>query len=537
MKKIDTLDTYIFYAVLALWLAPVWGLHFFVTGDGPCHLYNSKILLDWWQGTNLEFYKNFYILNTHFEPNWLYNLLTMPLLAMFGPSLAEKFLMTGYVLGFGLGLRFFISQISPQAKFISTVGLLFCYHKLLMMGFMNNSLSFMLWFWAAGWWWKKRDDHRLKTVLKTALLLLLLYSSHPMGFTFAGMTMGAMLLGLLFFETQNEGWKQSRERFVQRMSNLMLSALPALLLFAEFTLRRDWSKEANLPSVKGTLENIARLTSLVTMNSTERDLAIATGLLCWLLFIGAVVWRIKARKWVASDGLLLFVAMAFYVILRPPGSFSGGLELHLRMVMVPFLAMLFWAATAQFPAWAKAAALAATLALAVGFFAARWPVHRNASEYATEVFSCDPYIKSPATVLALNYDWAGQTPQGKVIGNRLWLFGHVDCYLGTTRSTAIGDNYEANYGYFPLIAKWSLNMYNHTDKDGINFEHRPPRADILSYKRRTGQELDYVLLLSYRDEFKDHEYTKEIFAQLEQGYDRVFASEFGRAIVYKRRGL
>lgn len=62
-------------------------------------------------------------------------------------------------------------------------------------------------------------------------------------------------------------------------------------------------------------------------------------------------------------------------------------------------------------------------------------------------------------------------------------------------------------------------------------------ADILSYKRRTGQELDFVLLLSYRDEFKDHEYTKEIFAQLEQGYDRAFVSEFGHAMLYKRRGL
>lgn len=529
------LEPFAFYTILALWLVPVWGLDFFVTGDGPCHLYNSKILLDWWQGVNIAFYKPFYHINTHFEPNWLYNLLTMPLLAVFGPAWADKVFMTGYVLGFGLGLRFLVSQINAQSKFISTVGLLFCYHNLLMMGFMNNSLSFVLWFWVVGWWWKKRDDVRTKTLLISASLWLLLYSAHPVGLTFAGLTVGAMLLGLLFFEIKNDGWATSRERFFQRCKSLLVSILPMLLLFAEFVFRRDWNQEKNLPKVGTALDGIGHLRALTTMHSTERDLALTTGLLCWLLFLGAVVWRWRAGKRQAADGLLLLVAMSFYLILYPPGSFSGGLELHLRLVMVPFLALLFWTATATFPVWAKSVAVLAALVLAVGFLLARWPVHRNASAYAQEVFSCNSHLADTATVLVLNYDWSGQTPQGDRIANRIWLFGHVDGYLGTTRSAILSDNYEANYAYFPTIARWQTNMYSQTDKDGINFDHRPPRADMLSYQRRTGQTLDYVLLLSYRDEFKEHDYTKEVFSQLDQAYIKIFTSEFGRAILYQRK--
>ena len=135
----------------------------------------------------------------------------------------------------------------------------------------------------------------------------------------------------------------------------------------------------------------------------------------------------------------------------------------------------------------------------------------------------------------LNYEWGGWTPEGNTIGNRIWLFGHIDGYLGTTRSAILSDNYEANYSYFPTIARWQTNMYGQTDKDGVNFDNRPPRADILSYQRRTGQQLDYVLLLSYRDEFKDHEYTKEVFSQLDQSYVQVFKSELGRAVLYKRK--
>jgi len=532
---LSRLESIVFYGILALWLLPVWCFDFFVTGDGPSHLYNSKILLDWWQETQLDFYKPFYFLNTNFEPNWLYNLLTMPMLAAFGPIMTDKLFMTLYVLGFGFGLRFWIGQINAQSKFISTVGLLFCYHHLLMMGFLNNALSFVLWFWLAGWWWKKRDDQSTKTLLVTAFLWVLLYSAHPVGLTFAGMTIGCMMLGLLFFEINNDGWAASRERFLERFKGLVIGFLPTFILFAEFLFRRDWSKETNLPDIKNTLTNIVHLSPLVTMASTERDLASATGIFCWLILGGAIFYRWREKKLKITDGLGLVIVLAFYLILFPPSSFSGGLELHLRLVMVPFLALLFWAATTNFPAWTKGFSAMVALVLAVGFLIARWPVYREASAYAQEVYSCNQHISDTATILVLNYDWAGRTPQGKTIGNRIWLFGHVDGYLGTTRSAVLGDNYEANYSYFPTIARWQTNMYSQADKDGINFDHRPPRADILSYKRRTGEDLDYVLLLSYREEFSGDDYTKEIFSQLDQAYERVFSSEFGRAIVYKRR--
>src|SRR4030095_8168874 len=112
MKKINALESVIFIALLVLFLVPVWTVDFFVTGDGPCHLHNSKILLDWWQGNRL-FYEPFYFLNTNFDPNWLFNLITAPLLGIFGMPWAEKIFFSLYVLGFGLGFRFLITQINP----------------------------------------------------------------------------------------------------------------------------------------------------------------------------------------------------------------------------------------------------------------------------------------------------------------------------------------------------------------------------------------------------------------------------------------
>jgi len=115
------------------------------------------------------------------------------------------------------------------------------------------------------------------------------------------------------------------------------------------------------------------------------------------------------------------------------------------------------------------------------------------------------------------------------------LFNHVDCYLGTDRTMAISDNYETNYGYFPINSKAATEMYQHTSEAGITFDHRPPRANILDYHRRTGQFIDYVLLLCYTDADQNHPYTEEIMAQLAQGYDKIFTSEQGRAVLYKAK--
>jgi hypothetical protein len=208
----------------------------------------------------------------------------------------------------------------------------------------------------------------------------------------------------------------------------------------------------------------------------------------------------------------------------------------LRMVMIPFLALLLWMATVSFPQWVKRISMGFAVLVMAALFWVRLPIHQAASDYAEEVYSLRYQIPDQSRVLVLNYDWDGHTPEGKIIADKIWLFTHVDCYLGAQSSLVISDNYEANFWYFPTVAHWETNMYTQTDKDGINFDHRPPRADILSFNRRTqGQEIDYVLLLSPRPEYAQHPYTLEIMEQLNQAYSKVSTTELGRAILYKKK--
>jgi hypothetical protein len=244
--------------------------------------------------------------------------------------------------------------------------------------------------------------------------------------------------------------------------------------------------------------------------------------------------RIKSRTWKVHDGLLLLYFASLLVIFNPLSSISGGLAIGVRLGLFPFLCLLFWIGTADFSDLVRKTTSIVALVIAIGLMVIRLPIQQKASDFAEEVVTVSDSINDRSTVLVLNYDWRGKTPQGEFISDRNWFLIHVDCYLGVYKDLVISDNYEVNFWYFPLVERWETNMYMQTDKDGINFNHRPPRADMNSYKRRTGQYIDYVLMLSYAEEFAAHPYTLEIFQQLEAEYKHTFTSSNKRAILYKR---
>lgn len=534
MKK-PPFEPIVFAILLLLALLPIWSVAFFVTGDGPCHLYNSKILLDWYRGEAVDFYRPFYFLNPNLDPNWLTNLIQVPLLMLFPAPVAEKVFFSLYILLFAGGFRFLCRQINPDAVFLSALGILFAWSHIVMMGFCNNSLSLALWFWVVGYWWKWRRSTDYLSILALALLFFALYLAHPIGLFFAGLNIIALALGQFFQQAQQGTIQEAWKNLLQQGSKTLLVALPGLILFAHFILKRDWLSEAS-PSSSNVWGNLLRMTALVNLSQQEVPLLMPISIFCLLLFGYAVWLRVKERRWLEADGLLIFVILAFAVIMNPPSSLSGGLEVPLRMVMIPFLALLLWMATVSFPQWAKRISMGFAVLITAALLWVRLPIHQAASDYAEEVYSLRYQIADQSRMLVLNYDWTGHTPEGKAIADKIWLFNHIDCYLGAQSSLVISDNYEANFWYFPTVAHWQTNMYTQTDKDGINFDHRPPRADMLSFNRRTqGQDIDYVLVLSPSPEYAQHPYTLEIMEQLNQAYTKVSTTEHGRAVLYRRK--
>lgn len=527
----------VFWAGLALMLVPLFSTTYLVTGDGPCHLYNSRILLDWLSPELKAIYKPFLQLNDNIDPNWLTNMIQVPLLSFLPVSFAEKAFFAIYLLLFAFGLRFLARQIGTRALMLVPLGMLFAWNQLVFKGFTNNSLSFALLPWVIGTWIKLWGGYRTPDLLRLALLFLLLFFAHPIGLVFSLLGVACLSVWKAVYTYSCEGLREARLFLTGQLVKGLLVAHPAILLMAHFYLRQNWSKEKDVKAVN---TDIVDLFSLKTIWLTPGDrfpAILAAVLMLTLLGMGLYP-RLKSRTWAVTDGLLLFWLVTVYWVFSPPAAIAGGLEINTRLAFLPFMTLLFWLFTLPFSEKTSKTAAFSGLGILLVLTVMRLPVLVRASDLAEEVVSCSDAIDEGSTVLVLNYDWQGAMPDGKPIAKDIWLFLHVDGYLGAGKSLVLSDNYEANYWYFPLIERWETNMYKQTDKDGINFDHRPPRADFLDYNRRTGgdkgQNIDYVLMLSYRDEFAGHPYTKEIFTQLDSAYTQTFVSEHKRALLYKR---
>ena len=95
-------------------LVPLWQSKYFLTGDGPCHLYNSRILLDHVKDADTEFYANFYALNSSPDPNWFTHISLAALLFVFPPWLAEKLFLTAFALLFLFGAKKLVQLLQPE---------------------------------------------------------------------------------------------------------------------------------------------------------------------------------------------------------------------------------------------------------------------------------------------------------------------------------------------------------------------------------------------------------------------------------------
>lgn len=525
----------VFYALLAANLLPLWTSEFFVTGDGPCHLHNSRVLLDWMRGEHRAFYDGFYFLNTNFDPNWLSHLALANLMRWFEPPLAEKILLTVYVLLFGFGWRYLIRAINPQSLFLSALGLLFVWHHVLMMGFYNYSFSIALFFWVLGYWLRRGEAFSFSNLFALAGLFLALYAAHPAGLSLSWMAIGSILL-VQFLGARNRLWPERLQTLKRRAGVVALAALPAGLLLLEYLFRHGFhvsDKSIDLATLWDTMREMRALT---TMNFRERDAGMAVLIFCTLTFCMAIFYRLRpVRAQHPCDGLFLFFSAVLVFYFRQPEAMASGTMVPQRLVFVPVLAALLWAVTANFPRWFQMLGLLAALVFTSVFLVKRLPAHWQASDLAAEIAACRAYIPDESVVLPLSVNKNGLTPDGRTIGDRIYLFAHVADYLGAYRSVVMADNYEAIQWFFPFRWQREGNLYNHTSKKD-NLESLPPRALFLEYRNtRNSKMIDYVLLMHYRASDWEHEYGREIKAQLDAGYVEAYRSASGRVVLYRRK--
>jgi hypothetical protein len=530
---VERYESILFVTISLLMLWPIWSNTYFLTQDGPSHIYNAHVLLDYWHGWHTDFYNQYYTVNHGIEPNWFSHIALAVFMQFCSPATSEKLLLTLYVLCFLLCSRGLIMHISPANQFVSYLPLLFVYHHVLQKGFYNFSFS-LVWMIAI-WLFYLRYMERMRQYLFIPIgmaLMLLAYLSHLMGF----MLGGSLLLLILLFDTCLQPVVGSRIRhLLYQWGIVTVTMLPALGLMALYFLRRNAIEYvAGSYSFKELYDCLVDFTTITNLVSAEKPLSHLAFIFIAIVILVGLLIRFRQRVCTRYDSFLIAVILVLVCYFNAPAGLAGGSIFRERLQVIPFTILPFWLASLYYARWVKVSIGLVSVILSLALMQVRLPVHRLCADAVSEYMSAAPYIKPLSTVVILNYAQFGKTTTGEVITDNQGIFVHAAEYLGATQALILLDNYEANTGYFPLLWHKEVNPFDYLSR-GDGLEGIPPLIDIPRYELQSHHQVDYIALIALDSEFDHHPNTLDVMSQIAKQYQHVYTSIHGRVKLYQRK--
>ncbi|PQJ10992.1 hypothetical protein CJD36_013565 [Flavipsychrobacter stenotrophus] len=519
-------------AGIAMCLAQIWWPHYYLTGDGPCHLYNAKVLHDMWHGTDVAFYSRFYVINYNPNPNWLSNiLLGIPMYFTNGP-VAEKLFLTlyaGLVVG---GFYLLIKKVSGSSSYWITVIFLFVFHHTLAKGFYNFSFSTALWFWMVWSWMRFIDKKNTLNTLVFFLFAGLSFFTQLLPFVFAVATCFGLIVS--YSLTREQGLKQSSlNYFIQNTITLGILTAPFVALMIRFT-ENEGGTHITLHHHFYRLVELVQFKYGINAVENESFLTALCGMTLAALLITAVVFRIKDKIAVNKyDGFFYSLIFILFIYLFFPENFMQ------RDILISMRAQLFILILAgiciayTLPQQIKNAGGLILFFCFAGLTMVRMNYMNKASDAAEDYNSVAAHIRPYSLVLPLDFAPEGKDRNNKTIADRNYLFTHALHYAGCEKPLILLDNYEANAGYFPLQWKYKVNPYAHLSKDN-GIEGQPPGADIEAYVNVSHIPIDYIVTWCYDAKALQNKRYSELDSQMKRMYHEVYTSPSKRTVLYER---
>src|ERR1700704_1494653 len=175
----------IFFGLLILYLVPIWCFHYFPSADGPAHVANAHIMRELSRPSGAVF-REYYDWNPLPQPNWSGHLVMAAFMIFTSPLVAEKILLSLYILLLPISVRFVLGLIQPHARFLSILSFPLIYSVPLHAGLYNFCCSLPVFFFTLGYWIKYRGAFSLGNAINLGLLLLILYFCHLISFLMTG---------------------------------------------------------------------------------------------------------------------------------------------------------------------------------------------------------------------------------------------------------------------------------------------------------------------------------------------------------------
>lgn len=467
----------IFVLVLLLYILPIWIFKYFPSQDGPCHIYNSFILRHY-NDHNYKF-NEFYDINKKLVPNWTSHAFMMILMYLVPPLIAEKILLTTYIILMAVGMLYFLRAVGKDKTPLVFIGLPFIYNYLLLMGFYNFAFSVAFFIIAIGYWWKHFATFSIKDTIILAVLLVILYFSHAVSLVLALFSIAMMAFFCLFKKSPRifSNWKQ--------VLLSLLCMLPVTILFLHYTKGNTVSDPGGW-TLKQLWQYFINNESLVYYSQKQIIFGklVAVAFLCLSLFT-LIRDRFFTKEWKFSfriekkDFLLLLCIIFFIIYIKAPDGLSGGGFIKTRMALFPFLIIIPWLSW-DMPKIAKGIIATMLIIISVTYIVHSSYYHKAMSDNMEIYTSGYDVIEKNKVVMPLAFDSSGGSW-------RIGMFLHSVGHYGYTTGCIEMDNYEATTDYFPTYYKPDL----FRPDTGI-IEGRPGEVDFAKYANT----IDYIITWS-----------------------------------------
>ena len=510
----------LFFVLTLLYLLPIWSIQFFPTQDGPSHVYNSFILKEYFNTTQYPLLQQYYDLNLQPMPNWFGHLVIASLMFIVDPLIAEKIMLSGYVILFLYAGRFLIIGVGrgsflldkSQYSFFSEIStnslplLLFpfVYNYLLHMGFYNFSYSVGFCLLAVGYWWDNHQKLGYKQAIVFNLIMVCCYFSHMVSTVITLIVVS--ILWLLTFRLSN-----LKKHLWQIPMLLPSCALPIWFIFSHGTK----SNHVHWP-IRRLYEYVSNLEILFSFTTFQLKLGKILSacflllLILTLLNLASSIWKKRHLSFQYKDGFFLISLVCIVLYVLVPDGMSGGGFISHRLSLYPFLFLIpfFQLPKYKLTRWVVFSVLILIALINFGYIINLYPkLDKDMKEFRSGLHKISPNSR----VLPLIFDSRGQCQR---IGMFLHAIGYYCAYTGGVE----WDNYEANTDYFPIL-------FNPAFKDVR------PNLSIIETKPRKMKITPYVDLV-------DFIYTwslpvdSTIQKRIEANYKLVFEKQ--RTRIYKR---
>ncbi len=543
-------ENFFFVLLIVAHLLPILFFKYFPSQDGPAHLHNASVLREY-SFPEHSIFREYYLLNKNLTPNWFTHLSLAGLMYIVPPLIAQKLLLSGYIILLPISIRYALYAIRPDAVFLSFLAFPFIYNYVLHMGFYNFSYSMAMFFFVVGYWLKHQNHFMLGRVITLSVLSLLLYFCHLFSLVTAYIAIALLTVWLTILDLapqvrqQKFNWRSFAQVLRMRVLVPLCAFLPTLILVVMFLSRKS-TVNSDIDTSRPTWKHLSYLLSLHSLVSFQKPeflLSIALAGLFAAICLYVLVAKLAHRQINVWDGFLLVVVAYVLMYFIAPDKMSGGGNIKQRLLLYPFFILMLWFGAQSYHWLVKQRIQLVAVGIALMLLGVHTIQYAELNSYLEEYVSGMHLIEPNTTLLPLSFSNTGHAPDGKVLSDRVKPFSHASGYIAVQKKDVVVlTNYQAALDYFPILFRSQTNPFlhlsigNNSSKADWGIEAEPPRVDFLNYPQRTGGHVDYVLIWQVLEGHRTLENTKSIFKQLEEGYDLIYTSpQRGLMQLYRRK--